>query len=235
MELTSDLRDRYSLAGSHLKTASSFTAKDQSQLDRQLKFWHYQSIYWGAERIWTGELVRVLVDPRHLPEATYPLSPGAAGRALFCKISGVYKDEENVTGMITGALYELKDVSLLPVDTPSVPLNGSYMPIAPEGYIFHRITPEEEEVHIDIEFVAGRYYPLPSHLSTRQACDQILKEYGEGREEEEEEEDGLNEDQRRVALAGLLPAYRLYVRVSPVLPPLFIVKVLMRGSSAMRG
>jgi hypothetical protein len=167
----------------------------------------------------------VLVDARHLPEGTSPLSPGASGRSLFCKISGVYKDEENVTGMITGALYELKDITLLSSssDSTAAPLYGSYMPAAPPGYTFNRITPAEEEIQIDIEFVAGRYYPLPPHLSTKAACDAVLREMGEGREEEEVEAEGLNEDQRRVTLAGLLPAYRLYVRVSP-----FIDYVLLR-------
>lgn len=174
--------------------------------------------------------MRILSDVAVFPPGSLPQSPGADTRALFFRISGIYKESEKDTAMVAGALYELRDIR---IDTTIDGGGGSalskfenrkndksskammYMPDPPPGFEFRLITQAGHEIHLDCEYIAGRYYQLPARWRTREAVDRLLKEcmddpQGEdGRQITEE----LSADRRALALAGVVPAHSLYMKV----------------------
>jgi hypothetical protein len=111
---------------------------------------------------------------------------------------------------------------------PQISTSGFYatpLPPAPEGFEFNRITPGESQITIALEYLAGRYYPLPKPLNSRSKIDQIIESLPFGRDFEqlEGDEDGeeekktvfkLTDEHRAIALAGLTPAIALFCKVS---------------------
>ena len=181
--------------------------------------------------------MRLLVDSHVVDPAS--LRPGSASRACFLKISGIFKDRETGTGNCGGALYELTEIETSGGDIGTGSSAGSamaffavksaaaksrtapkdtFMPDAPSGYFFNRITPPGEEIHLDIEYVAGRYYPLPLHLYNKDVLDKAMEGLAESESDvmglsEEPLESYLDENARAVILAGLVPACRAYMKV----------------------
>ncbi|KAL8280276.1 hypothetical protein RQP46_007390 [Phenoliferia psychrophenolica] len=237
------LNDRYVLKDSHILDLPHLSDFDRLERAKHLERWQYHSFWWGAERIWSGELVRLLVDDNVI--SADRLSPNAGGadqRLVLIKITGVYKDRETGSGNVSGHLYELTKI-----DTSSASNGGSigmgpgvdgsamslfeknvshgakktrapeeqYMPAPPPGYFFRRVTPPGEEVHLDIEYVAGRYYPLPVHLHAQDVVDVVMRGLGDSDPEgvlNTEVQDYLDENARAVVLSGLVPSYRAYMK-----------------------
>ncbi|GAA6061293.1 hypothetical protein JCM10212_004699 [Sporobolomyces blumeae] len=109
---------------------------------------------------------------------------------------------------------------------PSAPV--SYVPPAPEGYEFHRLTDASASLHVDIEYIAGRYYPLPKGSNSKTTIDRVLKSVEEEDEDVKPDGDGdkapqvgRTEEQRSMALAGLLPAKMLYMKCESWYPDRF--------------
>ncbi|KAM0756413.1 hypothetical protein T439DRAFT_29001 [Meredithblackwellia eburnea MCA 4105] len=225
------LNDRYQLLDSHIIDSPNLTPDELLARTAHLKQWHYQSLWWGGERIWCGELVRLMtddkvVDPDHLSE-------GADKRSCFLKISGIYKNSTSGAANVCGAIYELAQVSVVnghvgvqngssamslfekkPSKTTKSTIGEEmFMPEPPPGYLFKRITPPGEEIHVEVEYLAGRYYPLPKHLEAKEVTDKIAASVEAVAEEDEksEKERYMDADVRSIVLAGLLPAYRVYM------------------------
>lgn len=226
--------DRYKIENSHIIALPGLSVAEKADLNQQLERNHYHSIFWGAEKIWNGELVRMMVDATVIPPNSSELSPGAKERALFIKISGVYKDSETGSGNISGSMYELADVAHVGAVGASVvggsamsqfekkrpganpPPEDLFMPEPPPGYFFRRLTPPGEEIHLDVEYIAGRYYPLPIHLHAKKTLDSILASLAASAVVTPEGPAGdgdLDENSRAVVLAGLVPAHRTYMKV----------------------
>ncbi|KDQ19559.1 hypothetical protein BOTBODRAFT_28137 [Botryobasidium botryosum FD-172 SS1] len=94
----------------------------------------FQGLWWGCERIWAGELVRLrqdragLADLIHNPLVKAPSSPAAAGRSLFLCINNIFADPpdearpDHDVCRISGMLYELADPDWVePPDDPTMP------------------------------------------------------------------------------------------------------------------
>jgi hypothetical protein len=179
----------------------------------------FQSLWWGAERIWVGELVRILSN-----DAAFALGVVRDERhSLLLKITGIFRSSDRKTATISGALYDLEEENKAESHHAKQRLDGSAkkaqhrsnkstypadMPPAPPGYSFHLLTPGRQELHLDVEYIAGRYYPLPPHLQTKQAIERGLQNVSD-----ELEGARLTENARRLALAGLLPAHLLWLKV----------------------
>lgn len=110
--------------------------------------WHYQGMFWGAERIWVGDVVRLLTTVEDLPEHDpLPSPPGEGRRHLLLRVDGIYKDATNEHAMVSGALYEMYRGN----EGPTSIEVGSRTYEAPPGYRFHLKSKERTEHHLDVE------------------------------------------------------------------------------------
>lgn len=246
-------RDRYKLHTRHLSSRSDLTDEEVRERSRSLGFDHFQSLWWGSERIWTGELVRLIADSNFLAMHGHVFSTGSERRAVFLKVSSFYKDDLQAKVMASGIMYELQEVSKNGTDqsmrgivdrtdrdivgddgdssegarSSSTLFDFDYMPLPPLGYHFRRITSRSAvEAHCEIEYIAGRFYPLAddltssslrnaSHSQTMSGNDQ---QCGGSMQDFSLDDEPLGEDKRRMVLAGLLPACMLFMRVSHFVP-----------------
>ena len=78
----------------------------------ELKEIRYEGLWWGAERIWTDELIR-LVPSRDQVKFNYalPPTPGSNTRAVFMQVNGFIAvlSERGREGRVGGVLYDLVD------------------------------------------------------------------------------------------------------------------------------
>lgn len=102
--------DRYKIDRSHIRARAELDPLDKLKLEKTLTYFHYQCLWWGGERIWSGELVRVLTDDELFPAGCLPRSPGAETRSLFLRVDTIYKDGESDQAKVAGRLYELRDL-----------------------------------------------------------------------------------------------------------------------------
>ncbi|OAV89872.1 hypothetical protein PTTG_06167 [Puccinia triticina 1-1 BBBD Race 1] len=131
----------------------------------------YQFIWWGAEKIWSGELVRMIVSAPDLPTGLRSIAQDASSRCFFLKITGIYRSNDE-KGMVKGPIFELAPVAARAQDAaindpdffesdklPGIQQVNRYMPKPPSGYYFRRLTPVGKEHHLVLGHIAGRYYP----------------------------------------------------------------------------
>jgi len=180
---------------------------------------HYQSLAWGPEICYEGDVVRLLTcapddrvaradrpDEHNLrfdenepaqakpPESDgRPLSSKRDGR-FFLRIQGLFRHCLSDHAVVSGIVYELEP---LPAGAVAVADEGAAwdaMAPPPVGHRWKRLTPAGKEQTLDVEHLAGRYYQL----------DQIAP--GEGGQSPRLE-------QTTRLLAGLGSAHDLYARV----------------------
>lgn len=164
--------------------------------------------------------MRIITD--ELPsKGLLPASKGASKRALFLKLAAIYKDSDTDQAMLSGQLYELRDLKEgetledgSPVERVKAVEFDSHMPAPPAGFVFRRRNAEGDSVQLDAEYLAGRYYQLPEQWRDRETIDRVVAEMGEEQEVMGDNAD-LTEQKRAIAVAGLTHARVLYMSVSP--------------------
>lgn len=166
---------------------SSFAAPPRSQSRATLvspqrpAIPRYQGVWWGPERIWAGDLVRMCL-PRHalapdgaphvlpasgpsLDALSYlanlridprfePDAYGARTRATFLRIARIGGAGHECRA--AGALYELADMDIEP--GPWDAADELPLPQPPTGYKWRRITEPGFTVALPMALLAGRYY-----------------------------------------------------------------------------
>ncbi|WWD05517.1 hypothetical protein V865_003595 [Kwoniella europaea PYCC6329] len=143
----------------------------------------YQGLWWGGERIWLDDLVRLKKTRNELPtNALLSPSEGATERGVFLKIRvlavEVHPDpsKPNTTGwrcVVYGDVFELakegtpgtESLKEANGDTDDTSLVHHYP--APKGYDYRQLNEKESEVTVDIIDVAGRIYPDLLDASTQ--------------------------------------------------------------------
>ncbi|WVQ85473.1 hypothetical protein IAT38_007638 [Cryptococcus sp. DSM 104549] len=133
-----------------------------------------QGLYYGGERIWLDDMVRLKLPRAALsqPQFLEP-SPGALERCLFMKIDKItarkFDDDDDWRVYVLGDAYELATASeeelesgnsqlMTPFsETGQVPCVESYSP--PRGFTYRKINAQDDQVQCDIVDVAGRCYP----------------------------------------------------------------------------
>ncbi|EJD47987.1 hypothetical protein AURDEDRAFT_162961 [Auricularia subglabra TFB-10046 SS5] len=129
----------------------------------------YQGVWWGAERIWQDDIVRLVPYRDQLGiNELLESSPDAETRTLFLHITSIFVDasSEHPRGRVAGILYELApagwDASRQPArsaDPLSAPTRGAYaLPPPPPPFVFRALMPSGLEAVLDIAMVAGRFY-----------------------------------------------------------------------------
>ncbi|GAA5981718.1 hypothetical protein JCM10908_004576 [Rhodotorula pacifica] len=86
-----------------------------------------------------------------------------------------------------------------------VDTEGMNLPPPPAGFYLFRLTSSTEQVHVTLDFLAGRYHPLPKELNTAAKIRETLDRLQLSEEDELEDNDA-----RAMLLAGLGPAYKLF-------------------------
>ena len=322
MPRLADCSDRYNVTNRFLTPVDPTDPVQVQEREKQLRSWAFQSTYFGAELVWTGDFVRVMdADGNEFETIKYESPPTSLGqRALFMKVFAIYKvnSGEDQPGLVklAGELWELRDFasttttmaaaavsvaqgeapaaaspsgssgaemtaagnavtaangqsamsmfekrpspvrvdgsassSTLPIiagapstppDTPPARGPGPSaaaaataageesaakaspattfdpealnLPPPPAGFYWFRLTTSAQQVHLPIDFLAGRYHPLPKELNSPAKIRETLERLGQSAGEEVTDGDG-----RAVLLAGLGPAFKLFNRVSSML------------------
>ncbi|GAA5871095.1 hypothetical protein JCM3774_005107 [Rhodotorula dairenensis] len=83
--------------------------------------------------------------------------------------------------------------------------DGLNLPPPPAGFYWFRLTSSTEQVHVTLDFLAGRYHPLPRELNSPAKIRDVLD-----RLEQSDSDELTDDDARAVLLAGLGPAYELF-------------------------
>ncbi|KAJ9109863.1 hypothetical protein QFC19_001842 [Naganishia cerealis] len=156
---------------------------------------YFLGMWWGAERIWQEELVRLNKSRSQLElKGLAPANPDSQNTAIFLKISTIsvqetpFRERKTWETLVRGDLYELeadKENETKPLASgDGIIKNGtaakkgreaakplakpdalSTMPSPPPGYHFRKLNPDDTEVTCDIFDIAGRIYPGLDHAA----------------------------------------------------------------------
>ncbi|CAE6513759.1 unnamed protein product [Rhizoctonia solani] len=107
---------------------NSYSSDDKNARGDEL----FQGLWWGSERIWLDDVVRLRPSREELdPESTMgllpPSSPDAVNRALFLRLTYIVVDRDDPTGMnicVGGDLYELAQGGTQPSQSPPKSIFG---------------------------------------------------------------------------------------------------------------
>ncbi|KAH8929684.1 hypothetical protein BT69DRAFT_1276167, partial [Atractiella rhizophila] len=149
--------DRYKLSRHDIVSSSAPTSEQKGEIDKALKFQYYQGLFWGAEKIWSGELVRLLAREEDLPlEFSAHMRPGSF-KSFFLKVHCFFVEAES-SARVAGELFGLRKITSS-ASTPSTVADI----LPPKGYFFQPLSPPGGQHIFDIEYLAGRFYsPSPS-------------------------------------------------------------------------
>ncbi|BGP24611.1 proteophosphoglycan ppg4 [Rhodotorula toruloides] len=144
---------------------------------------------------------------------------GDASEAEPSGQNGTAGGPTNGAGVISPTALDGKQKSLSP--SPNAADN---LPPAPAGMYWYRLTAPSTGVHVTLDYLAGRYHPLPKSLNTQQKIKEALatldamddsaqeSDVQNGAEVAQTVDVALPSDQRMMLLAGLRPAQRLYMK-----------------------
>lgn len=142
----------------------------------------YRELWWGAERITLGDLIRLRIResglpglgvgqtwfaPRTLPESSMEATPfgdsGTEEGQLFFKLRSL-KIVAGINGKELhgfGGLYRLVpiDPGLLPPFTADQEHKQLVLPCPPEGFAFQPMLRSGWEIELSLHHIDGRYYP----------------------------------------------------------------------------
>ncbi|KAK4048011.1 hypothetical protein OIV83_005045 [Microbotryomycetes sp. JL201] len=216
------LNDRYTITESHIRQRAfgPLTLQDDIERAHQLRHFHYQSLWWGAELVWSGELVRLLLnDISDLGVVKDQLSRGNHGSqhfSYFLKVSAIYKDSTTDVAKMVGTLYELCRVDERTEDeedeqsTSDETADELYLPRAPPGYKFVQSLAIGLQAQVDIDLLAGRYYPPNQDENVNEFETKVdtVRNKSKGANVGEIR---LSNEERLICLSGVLPASFVYM------------------------
>ncbi|KAK8865695.1 hypothetical protein IAR55_000840 [Kwoniella newhampshirensis] len=147
--------------------------EDDMKLIMSQKKTLYQGLWWGGERIWLEDMVRLKKHRSDLPtDDILPPTEGAEDRAVFLKIRviaiEVSQDQAQINEtawrcVLYGDVFELamegaNDQLPTPITSNGeIPVMSVYN--APKGFVYRQLNDPDSEVTVDIIDVAGRVYP----------------------------------------------------------------------------
>ena len=140
----------------------------------------YRGLWWGAERVWVGDLLRLSfsesslnfahANPSHFTDdvlagtrGTGDLSkcPNPEDRYAFLKLKALVPrvTSEGTELYATGDLYKLTQSPTPGSVDQRGPEGNLGLPRAPEGFTFNSILSADVEAQFSLNLVRGRYYP----------------------------------------------------------------------------
>ncbi|RXK42560.1 hypothetical protein M231_00114 [Tremella mesenterica] len=128
----------------------------------------YQGLWWGGERIWCDDMVRLKKNRSELPVGPLKApSPGSEDRAVLLKVRVITVEitpstdkETSFLCLCYGDLFEVADASSEKPTTQSQPQQSSPLPSdkPPKGYEYRQLNDPGFEVTCDVIDIAGRLY-----------------------------------------------------------------------------
>ncbi|KAG0148563.1 hypothetical protein CROQUDRAFT_41188 [Cronartium quercuum f. sp. fusiforme G11] len=133
----------------------------------------FQCLWWGAEKIWIHDLVRMNKLESDLPvdlvaKDTTVRHINTHDKAYFLKIFEIYRDQHEKKVVIMGKIFDLVAISQNPQEEPKfeeileseekTEESPEFMPSAPVGFRFRQLTPTGLFHHVHLECISGRYY-----------------------------------------------------------------------------
>ncbi|WVF70849.1 hypothetical protein IAT40_005643 [Kwoniella sp. CBS 6097] len=153
---------------------TDISAEDMKAIQEQRKTL-YQGLWWGGERIWLEDMVRLKKNRGDLPtDSLLPPSPGAETRGVFLKIRVIAIEVSseataNQTAwrcILYGDVYELAPEGTEGAEKPrstkavngekDIPIMPAYTPA--KGFAYRQLNDPGAEVTCDVIDVAGRVY-----------------------------------------------------------------------------
>lgn len=158
----------------------------------------FEGLWWGTERIWLTDLVRLKAE-RHLfpPEmqehftSPVPAKHSVGRHGVFLFVLSIYESEDNEVPAITGLLYETvgdgwDSISQLAItqtydrdDQEVHEYPSQHLPPAPPRSIWRPLVEGNNKITLSANLIAGRYYP---HVLSHPRCgiesskvDQVLE------------------------------------------------------------
>ncbi|KAG8847308.1 hypothetical protein FRB96_001642 [Tulasnella sp. 330] len=125
----------------------------------------YQGLWWGAERIWIGDIVRLTctradLEQEHLTDRLLAPSRDAPGRPLLARMKEIVFDEAKGQLCFSAEVYELKRTSKTRQD--SVADHDGLLGLRPPHNLrFRTVTPSDVLIYLPVQTIAGRYDSLP--------------------------------------------------------------------------
>lgn len=130
----------------------------------------YRGLWWGAERVWVGDLLRLSfplgrldytrVRPSYFDGDAYIDQQGSEEEPVFMKLKSLVPltTEKGSEMYATGHLFKLTQPFCAPSDRPELG-GGLGLPRPPEGLEFKFVLSADTEARIPLSLVRGRYYP----------------------------------------------------------------------------
>lgn len=152
----------------------------------------YQGLWWGGERIWVDDIVRLKKHRAELPVDALGLpSEGAADRAVLLKIRMITvevspdstEDRHAWRALLYGHVFEVATGSAPPPDSKAEPDWAAAAAKPPKGYYYKQLNEVGSEVTVDIMDVAGRAYSdlLDPLTQTSFKADSLSEQENNGR------------------------------------------------------
>ena len=193
---SSSLRDSPRLVGKPLMRAGSLPSGEPATRK-------YRGLWWGAERVWVGDLLRLSFSETKLNYAhanpdyftdivhTGPENCGAPPERLDPEEKYVFLKLKTLVPLTTsggtemyviGDLYKLmQSPASAPIDQPE-PEGNLGLPRPPEKFTFKPILSANIEAQFSLNLVKGRYYPrLPSSVDRQSVPEECGLKVMEGR------------------------------------------------------
>ena len=153
----------------------------------------YRGLWWGAERVWVGDLLRLSfpenqldyarIDPSYFANGVHAERLSSEGGHVFLKLSALIPlaTEMGNEMYATGRLYKLtRSPTSTPIDQPELEENlGLLRP--PERFSFRPMLSTDIEARFSVNLIKGRYYPrLLSSVDGRSVPDECRTQAMEG-------------------------------------------------------
>ncbi|KAH8914170.1 hypothetical protein BT69DRAFT_1358347 [Atractiella rhizophila] len=119
----------------------------------------FQGMWYGAEKIWVGELVRLKFRPRWDLSSTtaFEFKPHLHSNGLILKLDAIFLDPEAKQIKVSGTVYDIR-----PTQDCHLPPPQDLFPPPPPEHTFFPLTPAGKQHTLPITSIAGRFYPSPS-------------------------------------------------------------------------
>ncbi|KAF7308845.1 Actin-related protein 8 [Mycena kentingensis (nom. inval.)] len=154
--------------------ASSASASAPVSKPLQIKQTRFQGLWWGGERIWVDDLVRLKLPRSCMAPrgAQHIFAPSGPGESQLQKIAERDLKGGRVNFALRGPLYELadedwRDPNLPRADVPKAEprkedgpdVKPPVLPPAPGHFKFRPIVSPGYEIVVSLSLISGRYYP----------------------------------------------------------------------------